>query len=130
MRESAGSNGFWSVGLGLGRAHHSVRAVLGVKMRGAQRLRALPPVPPAKSCIAAFTDQDPWAAIVFYASFLSYGEITGSPETKSPAVISCQKAVALLNSRGFARSLSVFSGFQYVASAFSYFRTVNMPVAR
>src|SRR4029453_15945691 len=52
------------------------------------------------------------------------------PSAKSSAVISLQNSVAVLSSRGFSSSVGALSGFQNFVSAFSYFRTVNMPVAR
>src|SRR5690242_17032517 len=57
-------------------------------------------------------------------------EVFGSLEVRRPVVIASQKEVALLTLRGCSSSLAAFSGFQNFVSAFSYFKTVNMPVAR
>jgi hypothetical protein len=71
-----------------------------------------------------------WRLMIYSVVRERYREITALLDVKSLVVISSQNAAALLSSRGFCSSVSVFSGFQNFVSAFSYLRIVNMPVAR
>jgi len=57
-------------------------------------------------------------------------ENTGSPDAKSPVVISLQNVVALLSSGGFSSSVAAFSGCQNFVSAFWYLITAYSPVTK